>query len=255
MNLAEAFIIAFSMYSKIPMPRVEWQEKNMKYAMCFFPAVGVIIGIIEFLVGYFLYPVKGGTLFFSALMTLIPVLITGGIHLDGYMDTMDALASWGEKEKKLEILKDSHAGAFAVLGLGIYLTVSLAVWSEVTEEMLPVIACGYVLSRALSGFSVVAFRAARENGLVKTFQDRAAARTVRIVMCVWMVLAVAVMCAMHTGMGILSAVCAAAVFFYYRKMSDHNFGGVTGDLAGYFLTLCELGMQTALVIVYGMILA
>ena len=45
---------------------------------------------------------------------LIPVLITGGIHLDGLLDTADALSSYKTKEEKLEILKDSHAGAFAL---------------------------------------------------------------------------------------------------------------------------------------------
>ena len=41
-----SFKIAFSMYSKIPMPKTDWNKKNMKYAMCFFPMVGAAIGII-----------------------------------------------------------------------------------------------------------------------------------------------------------------------------------------------------------------
>ena len=47
MWLLNAMIIAIAMYSKIPMPRVDWNEKNMRYAMCFFPLVGVIIGVLE----------------------------------------------------------------------------------------------------------------------------------------------------------------------------------------------------------------
>ena len=49
MKLVQSFIIALSMYSKLPMPRIEWKEENMKYAMCFFPMVGVIIGVLEYL--------------------------------------------------------------------------------------------------------------------------------------------------------------------------------------------------------------
>lgn len=52
---------------------------------------------------------------FTAVLILIPVLITGGIHLDGLLDTADALSSYKTKEEKLEILKDSHAGAFAII--------------------------------------------------------------------------------------------------------------------------------------------
>ena len=53
MYLLESCVIAISMYSKIPMPRVEWKEKNMKYAMCFFPLVGCVNGILVFGLGNF----------------------------------------------------------------------------------------------------------------------------------------------------------------------------------------------------------
>ena len=52
---------------------------------------------------------------FAFVGLAIILLVTGGIHMDGYMDTMDALHSYGSREKKLEILKDSHIGAFAVI--------------------------------------------------------------------------------------------------------------------------------------------
>ena len=70
-------VIAFSMYSKIPMPRVDWNEKNMKYAMCFFPLVGATEGLCVFLAGRLLFVCGFGKMFFAAVMTLLPVLITG----------------------------------------------------------------------------------------------------------------------------------------------------------------------------------
>ena len=152
MKLFGAMAIGISMYSKIPMPRVEWNKENMKYAICFFPLVGAVIGVVQTLLGTFLLTHTGcGKLFFAGIMTIVPILISGGIHMDGLLDTFDALSSYADREKKLEILKDSRAGAFAVLGLGVYLVASLAVWSEITADMLPVIGAGYVCSRALSG--------------------------------------------------------------------------------------------------------
>lgn len=106
-------------------------------------------------------------------MALIPVIVTGGIHLDGFADTVDALSSYGDREKKLQILKDPHTGAFAVIGLCVYFLADIALWSEVTGELLSVIACSYMLSRSLSGISVVSFQAAKNSGLLKTFQDGA----------------------------------------------------------------------------------
>ncbi|HAX52450.1 MAG TPA: adenosylcobinamide-GDP ribazoletransferase, partial [Lachnospiraceae bacterium] len=157
MYLLKSCAIAISMYSKIPVPRVEWNKKNMKYAMCFFPVVGAVLGILEFMMGKLLLKMGARTMIFAAAMTLIPILVTGGIHMDGFMDTIDALSSYGDREKKLEILKDSHAGAFAILGMCCYLLWNTSLWSQVTPRMLPVISMGYVLSRSLSGLSVAAF--------------------------------------------------------------------------------------------------
>lgn len=249
MNLLQSMIIAFSMYSKLPMPHITWHEKNMKYAMCFFPMVGIVIGLCEYVLGSWILRHDFGNFFFSACMTLLPILLTGGIHLDGFMDTTDALASYGDREKKLAILKDSHVGAFAVLGLCVYLIWSLAMWSEVHPEMLPVVAAGAVLSRALSGFSVVTFPAARKDGLGKTFQDGSQRKKTRIVMCAYVAVTAIWMLIWHPVSGAAVIVCAAGAFGYYAWMSKRQFGGMTGDLAGYFLQVCELAMLTGVVLV------
>lgn len=253
MNLLESFVIGISMYSKIPMWRVDWNEKNMKYALCFFPVVGVVIGCVSFLVGNLLLHIGCNALCFAGSMTLLPILISGGIHMDGFMDTMDARSSYGDRERKLEILKDSHAGAFAILGLGCYLVFSLAVWSEVTKEKLPVIAAGFVLSRAMSGFSVVNFRAARTSGLGKTFQDGAQKRRVSIVMILWFLLAGAGMVVVGGILGCAAILAALLVFWYYHHVAMKEFGGMTGDLAGYFLELCELMIVVAVVLAGGLL--
>lgn len=109
---------------------------------------------------------------FAGVMTLLPVLVNGGIHMDGFLDTMDALNSYGSREKKLEILKDSRTGAFAVIGFGLYLVASLALWSEAKSEMLPVIGAGYVMSRSLSGLSVMVFPSAKKTDLDEPFRSR-----------------------------------------------------------------------------------
>ena len=158
----------------------------MKYAMCFFPVVGVITGILQFGIGYALLEYTScGKFFFAAVMSLIPVLVTGGIHLDGYADTIDAISSYGDREKKLQILKDPHTGAFAVIGLCVYFVAVLALWSEAESYMLPIAACMYPLSRALSGISVVSFHPAKNSGLLRTFQDGAQKKRVRIVLIIW----------------------------------------------------------------------
>ena len=69
MRLLNSLAIAISMYSKIPVPTVDWNEKNIKYAMCFFPVVGVITGILQFGIGYALLEYTScGKFFFAAVM-------------------------------------------------------------------------------------------------------------------------------------------------------------------------------------------
>ena len=120
-----SFLIAFSMYSKIPMPQCEWNEENMAYAMCFFPWIGVAIGGVTWLWGTFGTYLGLSSAFYTVILTLIPWFLTGGIHLDGLLDTADAMSSWQERERRLEILKDSNSGAFAVITCAVYFYVLL----------------------------------------------------------------------------------------------------------------------------------
>lgn len=248
MSIINSFFIALSMYSRIPVPRVDWEKENMRYAMCFFPMIGVVIGAVMYLAGWLLDKTSVGGLFRGVVFTLLPIIITGGIHMDGFMDTMDALGSWGDREKKLEILKDSHAGAFAILGMGCYLMWSVAVWSELPAEVLRVCGVSFVLSRALSGFSVVTFPAARNSGLLKMFQDGAQKKVVRITMCLYVAAAVIMMAVMNAR-AMTGAVAGVMIaFLYYIVVSRKQFGGVTGDLAGFFLETAELAMFTGILV-------
>ena len=87
---------------------------------------------------------------------------------------------------------------------------------------------------------------AKNSGLLRTFQDGAQKRNVRIVLIIWL-LAAEVGFYLTAGLcGVAAAVVGLAVFFYYYQFSRKQFGGITGDLAGYFLQLCELFMLAVL---------
>lgn len=172
MQVIRSFFIAFSMYSKIPVPQFAWKEKDMKYIFCFFPWIGALIGICIYFWNYLCEIYHIGSLCRTAINAAIPLLLTGGIHVDGFMDTMDAIHSYSPKERKLEILKDSHIGAFAVIMLVTYGTVFLGAFSEIRADALLKIVCsGFFLSRCLCGISVVSFPLAKKDGMLYTFAD------------------------------------------------------------------------------------
>lgn len=244
-RLWNSFKIAFAMYSKIPMPRADWEKENMRYMMCFFPWVGIVIGALLVLWSHAAAWLEAGTVFRAAVYVLIPVAVTGGIHLDGLLDTADALSSYQSRERKLEILKDSHAGAFAVITACCYFLAAFGIWSELSSEQVLVLAGSFVLSRALSGLAVADFPCAKSSGTVAMFSDAAQKRCVEIWMALMMMLSTFYMCMIDLKMGAVAALAALVTFIWYYRMSRKQFGGITGDLAGFFLQICELVMAAA----------
>ena len=106
-----------------------------------------------------------GTLCYAAVGTAIPLLVTGGFHVDGFLDTCDALHSYQPRDRKLEILKDSHIGAFAVIMLALYGLIFVGGFSEIkASSTLMVAGAGCFLSRVLSGIAVVSFPSAKQEG-------------------------------------------------------------------------------------------
>lgn len=242
MNIIGSFVIAFSMYSRIPMPQVEWTKERMRYALCFFPLIGVCIGAVLWAFWSFTDWAGTGRLFTTFVGTALPLLITGGIHMDGFLDTTDARSSFGDREKKLGILKDPHTGAFALIGGGVYLLLYAAAFSELAGRGRILFAGSFVLTRALSGLSVVSFPMARQDGLAASFSQAAVKRTVRISMAVYLVAAGLFLLDAGGVAGGLCILAAGLVFVWYYRMAVREFGGITGDLAGYFLQICELAV-------------
>ena len=259
-SLLKSAAIAIAMYSRIPMPVFEWQEEDMRLAIAFFPVVGVITGAAVMgwtALGRYL-GVPAAAL--ALMAAVLPILITGGIHVDGFMDTSDALSSYRPREKRLEILKDSHIGAFAVIALMVlsafYLAGALTLMNSVTAEgliaLMPVLlvwALGFCLSRSLSALSVASFRCARHEGTLYAFGAPAHQKMTRGVILGEVILFAGLMIAADPAAGLTAAGISVLVFFYYRYRSYRDFGGVTGDLAGWFLCLCETGQLLSLALI------
>lgn len=246
MNLLQTFAVAFSMFSALPMPQFAWNKNNMRYALVAFPFIGVVVGLAlagwQWLCGWLGLPV----LLCGAGLCLLPVAITGGIHLDGYADTWDAISSHGTVEKKQAILKDPHMGAFAAIHLCMYFVLSLALWCAAPAMDWKTAVGMFVLSRALSGLAVATFPMAPHTGLAHTFADAADKTRVARLLLVFTGVAGALLCLQGVSGAVMLA-AALAVFTYYRFSLQKQFGGLSGDLAGWFLQVAELAMLAAFV--------
>lgn len=241
MFLFESLLVAISTYSAIPVPQFEWNDRNMKYAICFFPAVGILCGAA--LWGWFalaeLLEISG--FFFAVTATCLPLLITGGIHMDGYMDTADALASHQSRERKLEIMKDPNCGAFAVIYCGIYLLAHAGLMHELfTANCILVICPTFVLSRALSALCAVNMPNARKAGMLCAYTKYAERRVATAALTAILVISAVISILLSPMVGGFSVLFAALAVLLYHSLAMKQFGGVTGDTSGFFLQICEL---------------
>ena len=243
MTFIETILIAFSMFSALPVPQTAWNEKNMRYTMAAFPLVGAVTGLFCVFWALAAERLALPAVLKGAGLCVLPVLITGGIHLDGYADTWDALSSHGTTEKKQSILKDPHLGTFAVIHLCVYFLLSFALWTSLPAfRIIPVILC-FTLSRTLSGLSVASFTIRPGSGLVRTFSDALDKTRVRNVLIVLAVIQAVLLCIFG---GWLMVPAAFGVFLVYRHLTASQFGGLSGDLSGWFLQTAELWMLGAM---------
>ncbi len=247
MIVLETIAVAFSMFSAIPMPQFGWNERNMRCSLCAFPLIGAVIAACMWGWGKLCLLLALPEVLRGAGLCLLPVLITGGIHLDGYCDTCDALASHQGVEKRQKILKDPHLGAFAAIRLCAYFLADFALWTSSPVLRLPVLLGMFCLSRALSGLALTSFPLREGSGLARSFAEASDKKRVRTVLTITAAALSLMLIILHAGETVLAALL---VFLHYRRMCAKDFGGLSGDLAGWFLQTAELWMLTALVLRY-----
>ena len=251
MNALRSVAMAFLMFSRIPMPLIEWKQENMRWMLSAFPLVGAAVGLALWLWQLLSARLGFGPLLWAAGLTLLPVAVTGGIHMDGWCDVSDALASHAAPEKKRAILKDSHTGAFAIIMLGCYLLLYFALASElpVTGHTALLLGLMHVLSRILSGTIALIYPKNGGEGLLRTFTLSAEGKGPLAVLLVSFLLCAAALLwtgGLPGGAMLLGGVLTA---LWMKRLSAREFGGMSGDLSGYFLQLAELVMLLCCVMI------
>lgn len=128
-----AFWMAWGMFCAIPCPVKKWDQAKYPGMLLCTPLIGLLIGAIWAAFGYVAYRFHLGFVG-AALLCALPSILSGFIHLDGYMDCADAVLSRRDLEKRREILKDSHVGSFAVICLALWLLFGFAAFAGMGLE-------------------------------------------------------------------------------------------------------------------------
>ena len=226
------FFMAWGMFLALPCPLKIWNEKARSKMLCCLPFVGLAVGGVWVLAAYlarFLPATVGGLLLAAA-----PWLATGFLHLDGFMDVCDAVLSRRDLPERRRILKDSHCGAFAVIGM---VLLACAQWSvAMANPMVPLLPLLLipVASRACAALAVLTLRP-MESSQYAAMSGKKAPYTAFAALV--LAAAVTVPLAVWGSFAPLAAAAGygAALWYAYRQL-----GGMSGDVSGFALTLGEL---------------
>jgi adenosylcobinamide-GDP ribazoletransferase len=240
------FLRALSFLTILPVGQIQLsEEKELARSMAFFPLVGLVIGLL-LTTGYYLF-----SLFLPKSITLwstvgLLALLTRGLHLDGFADTLDGLASGGSKERILEVMRDSRIGAFGVIGLILLIGGKYLVLDQISNSSIPY---SLILMAVMGRQSMVlvCFRspyARPGEGLAKPFTENLGYREPALSLATAFGIAFLVMgvkgILLFLGISLFSLVYR---FFFMKKL-----GGVTGDVLGGANELAELLCLILLVI-------
>lgn len=230
------FRIAVSFLTRLPLPyKGEWDEKSFSRSSVFYPLVGLIIGAI---VGFVCWLIRMTDLIMvTAVCALIAsIVVSGGIHLDGFMDMCDGLFASRGRERALEIMKDSHVGSFAVLGVIMLLLLKVVLYDAVIPEawFFLAIISAFIFSRFMLICCMLCFPSARAEGLGVTVK-----RYVSKPALVWGIGLMLVIFALSGFYPVLIAFFVSFLVIMGLSAQINKFlHGLTGDIYG---AMAELG--------------
>ena len=240
-KLLKAFCMSFSMFCAIPTPFAHvWEDSVRSLMLVVFPFVGTVIGAIwagaGVLMSYFGCP----HLFAAAILTLLPYWLSGGIHLDGFMDCCDAVFSRRPLEKKREILKDSHVGSFAVMSLSMLLLIGFAAFASFDgSENLWILVLVATASRACSAIGVSTLRPMGHSEYAGSFQKGISKGNI-ITLALILAFCFAIGWFAFGIRGIVTVLATALGYVAFTAYTFRELDGFSGDVTGLGTTMAEL---------------
>ncbi len=231
-----SFLVGLQFLTRIRIVRqTVWTAEDFGRSTRFFPLVGLVLGICYALAAWILVSVLGMRVLTAALLLILPLLLTGGLHADGFMDTADGVFSGRERERKLEIMKDSRVGSFGVVAFVLLMFLQFALLLDMSPPLLvSVFFVMPIIGRMAMVLAVSCFPYARADGMGKTFADMADRGTVAIAAVTTSVLVIPI------GLLATLALVLGIVFaLLFCRWMTAILGGVTGDVYGAATVLTE----------------
>ena len=230
-----AFIMCQSMFCSIPAPQI-WDEKAKDKMLLFLPVVGLEIGAIWAMLAWLCKLLNLPALVTGLILCAYPYIVTGFIHLDGYMDVTDAVKSWRDLERRREILKDSHVGSFAVIGIVLLVLAQFALFASAPETAnCLILIFAPAVSRCCSALAVTGLKPMSTSQYADEKKPKSHMVVLTVMLCVFLA-AGFLLCGKY-GFALIGCLAGYGLALHraYKSLD-----GMNGDISGYALTIGEL---------------
>jgi adenosylcobinamide-GDP ribazoletransferase len=220
---------AFSFLTILPVGFAENPQPGRSFA--YFPLVGRVIGVILFACAWLLRTTPEIQAF---ILLMLWVVLTGGLHLDGFADSCDGLLATTESTRRLEIMKDPRVGSWALIGVVLLL---LGKWSALQSIDPAALLIAPVLGRWGMVLAAYGFPYARTNGVGAYFRNGLGRSQVIVASVMSIVIVTIVAFATQPQIMLVIFLPAVIVYLIGKWAAARLGGGLTGDVYG---ALCEL---------------
>ena len=233
------FLAALQFLTIISIPwRREAKVEEVGRSTGYFPVIGLIIGLI--LAGLnWLFSLILPSAVANALLIVSLVILTGALHLDGFVDTCDGIAGHKTVENRWRVMHDSRVGGFGIVGVVLLLLVKYVSLSSIPEPLLlTTLVLMPVLSRWAMAYAIFVYPYARPSGLGKAFKQGTS--WPRFTLATIITVAVVAILAQLNGLAIMFLiwVITVAMAAYFKS----KFSGLTGDNYGAINEVAEVGV-------------
>lgn len=228
-------ILMLQFLTKLPLPfKIDAKEEDFSKGIVYFPIVGLVIGAL--MAGLYIgLSAITNIMIASVLVIVFEIFITGGLHLDGLADSFDGLYSYRDKDRMLEIMKDSRVGTNGVLILIVNIVLKMVLLISIDPEMVPTL---LLLMPVVSRLMVVLLSAiskyARNNGMGGFFIGK----TTKLQLVITIILVLVMHLIYLEGLFLLGMIIILTLIYRYHVYSKID--GITGDVLGAVVEMSEV---------------
>ena len=230
-----AFSMCQSMFCAIPAPQL-WNEQAKEKMLLFLPMVGLEIGALWAVLAWLCSLLNLPVFVAGLILCAYPYVVTGFLHLDGFMDVTDAVKSWRDLERRREILKDSRVGSFAVISIVLLMLAQFALFASVSAETdIHILIFIPAVSRCGSSLAVTGLKPMSTSQYADQKKPKAHLAVLAAMLCIFLT-AGFLFCGKY-GFALVGCLIGYgfALLRAYRSLD-----GMNGDISGYALTIGEL---------------